>query len=373
MKTVLVTGSEGFIGKNLVERLVRQSDLEVLCYDVGVNDGNLLEFLGVADVVYHLAGVNRPPDSSAHEKVNAGLTSAIGEHLLTLERKPLVVLSSSTQATLDNPYGLSKLKAEEALAAFAKESGAPVRIFRLPGVFGKWCRPNYNSVVATFCHNIANGLPITVSDPAKEIQLVYVDDVVSTFMQLLAGEAQVPGCEKRSVAPEYCTTLASLVEKITMFKAIRETLQLPDEADRFTRCLHATFLSYLPRHGFAYSLAQKVDARGELAELLKSDHFGQIFVSRTRPGITRGNHFHHTKIEKFLVIEGDAIIRFRHIREKEVLEYRISGRDFKVVDIAPGFTHSIENIGQTDLMVLFWSNEVFDPLNPDSTMAEVKA
>jgi UDP-2-acetamido-2,6-beta-L-arabino-hexul-4-ose reductase len=372
MKTVLVTGSEGFIGKNLVERLKREKDLRLLCYDIGVPEQKLGEYLDAADVVFHLAGVNRPPDPADHEKVNAGLTAAVVDHLLASGRKPLVVLTSSTQAELDNPYGLSKRKAEETLTDFARASGAPVRIFRLPGVFGKWCRPNYNSVVATFCHNIAHGLPITVSDPTKELRLVYVDDVVAAFAALLSDQGRAGQAGIFSVEPEYRATLAGLVEKIRGFKAIRETLHLPDEADRFTRLLHATYLSYLPRDGFAYRLAQKIDQRGELAELLKSEHFGQIFVSRTRPGITRGNHFHDTKIEKFCVIEGEAIIRFRHIREKDILEYPVSGKDFKVVDIPPGYTHSIENTGDTDLIVLFWSNEVFDPLRPDTYVAEVR-
>lgn len=372
MKTVLVTGAEGFIGKNLVERLTRRNDINLLCFDVDTGKGKLEEYLASADVIYHLAGVNRPPDPSEHEAVNTGLTAILAETLLRLKRKPLVVLSSSAQAALDNPYGVSKRKAEEALASFAEASGAPVRIFRLPGVFGKWCRPNYNSVVATFCHNIAHGLPITISEPAKELQLVYVDDVVASFLDLLSEESPRPGCERRSVGPEYCLTLGELAEMITAFKAIRETLRLPDEADRLTRIMHATYLSYLPPDGFAYALVQKSDPRGELAELLKSEHFGQIFVSRTRPGITRGNHYHDTKIEKFCVIEGDAVIRFRHIRESDVLEYRVSGREFKVVDIPPGYTHSIENVGSSDLITLFWSIEVFDPLHPDTYAKEVQ-
>lgn len=373
MKTVLVTGAQGFIGKNLVERLKRQNDVALLCFDLDTEEGKLEEYLSAADVVYHLAGVNRPPDPSAHEAVNAGLTATLADILTRLKRYPLVVLSSSAQAALDNPYGVSKRKAEDTLASFAERSGAPVRVFRLPGVFGKWCRPNYNSVVATFCYNIAHGLPITVSDPDKEVRLVYVDDVVAGFLALLSADPQPPGFQRLSIQPEYCLTLGALAEKISAFRAIRETLHLPDQADRLTRILQATYLSYLPRDGFAYSLAQKSDPRGELAELLKSGYFGQIFVSRTRPGITRGNHYHDSKIEKFCVIEGDAIIRFRHIREQEVIEYKVSGREFKVVDIPPGYTHSIENIGSGDLITLFWSNEIFDPLHPDTYASEVKA
>lgn len=349
-------------------------------FDVGMNEGRLRESLASADVVYHLAGVNRPVDPSDHEKVNAGLTAALVGHLRELGRKPLIVLSSSIQAALDNPYGRSKRKAEETLAEFAAQTGAPVRIFRLPGVFGKWCRPNYNSVVATFCYNIAHGLPVTVSDTEKELPLVYVDDVVSAFAGVLTEEPRRSGCEVRAVNPEYCVKLGELVEKIMAFKAIRESLRLPDEADRFTRVLHATYISYLPEDQLAYSLIQRKDPRGELAELLKSEHFGQIFVSRTRPGITRGNHYHDTKIEKFCVVEGEAVIRFRHVlgeglerggKGGEVLEYRVSGREFKVVDIPPGYTHSIENVGQSDLITLFWSIEAFDPGRPDTYAREV--
>jgi UDP-2-acetamido-2,6-beta-L-arabino-hexul-4-ose reductase len=371
MKTILVTGAEGFIGKNLVERLKRLNDVRVLCYDIGTGDEKLEEYLGAADVVYHLAGVNRPPDPSEHAAVNTGLTATVTETLARLKRTPLLVLSSSAQAALDNPYGQSKRKAEDVVAAFAEASGTPVRVFRFPGVFGKWCRPNYNSVVATFCHNIANGLAISISEPSKELRLVYVDDVVASLVALLSENNPPPGCQMRAVEPEYCVTLGALADMLSGFKAIRETLLLPDEADRLTRILHATFLSYLPRDGFAYSLTQRSDPRGELAELLKSDHFGQIFVSRTRPGITRGNHYHDSKIEKFCVIEGDAIIRFRHIREDSVIEYKVSGREFKVVDIPPGYTHSIQNVSANDLITLFWSNEVFDQNRPDTYAKEV--
>ena len=281
-------------------------------------------------------------------------------------RTPLLVLSSSTQAALDNPYGLSKRQAEDAVFDFGRETGASVFVFRLPGVFGKWCRPNYNSVVATFCHNIARDLPIAISDPAREIELVYIDDVVRAFIGIMDGRLPVSDGKYCLAEPTYRISLGALAETIQGFRDSRVSLALPDMSDPFIRALYATYVSYLPADSFAYALTQRTDPRGELAELLKSPHIGQIFVSRTRPGITRGNHYHDTKVEKFVVLEGDAVIRFRHILGGDVIEYPVSGREFRVVDIPPGYTHSIENVGQNDLIVLFWADEIFDPDIPDT-------
>jgi UDP-2-acetamido-2,6-beta-L-arabino-hexul-4-ose reductase len=371
MKTVLVTGAEGFIGKNLCLALERTDDARVLKYDLNARPETLDTLLVESDVVVHLAGVNRPEDSTKFTTVNVGLTQRIVDFLGEQPRKPFIIFSSSTQATLENPYGVSKRKAEEALAAFARERDVAMRLFRLPGAFGKWCRPNYNSVVATFCHNIAQGLEISLSDPGKQIELVYVDDIVRKFSSLITSSDAERGFAFETVSPTYSITLGRLAELINGFKDSRDTLQVADGADRLTRSLHATYLSYLPESTFEYSLRLKSDARGALAELLKSPHFGQMFVSRTHPGVTRGNHYHDSKIEKFCVVEGEAIIRFRHILGKQILEYRISGRDFKVVDIPPGYTHSIENVGAAEMVVLFWSNEIFNPESPDTYFARV--
>jgi len=371
MRTVLVTGAEGFIGKNLCVALERTNHVQVLKYDLNARPEGLDTFLEESDVVVHLAGVNRPEDPTYFTTVNLGLTQRIVDLLKEQGRNPLIIFSSSTQATLDNPYGISKRKAEETLAAFSRDRQVPVRIFRLPGAFGKWCRPNYNSVVATFCHNIAQGLEISITDPAKQVELVYIDDVVRAFATLIISSDVVRGFEFETVSPIYSITLGRLADLVKGFKDSRNTLLVADGADRLTRSLHATYLSYLPENTLDYSLHSKSDTRGALAELLKSRSFGQIFVSRTHPGVTRRNHYHHSKIEKFCVVEGEAIIRFRHILGKEILEYRISGRDFKVVDIPPGYTHSIENVGETEMVVLFWSNEIFDPELPDTFFSQV--
>jgi len=366
MKRILVTGAKGFVGENLVVALTRRDDVDVIEYDVDSLAGLLEEGLSKADVIYHLAGVNRPERVEEFTEGNFDLTRQVCDALRRMGRIPLFVLSSSTQAAMDNPYGLSKRQAEEAVFDFGREAGASVFVFRLHGVFGKWCRPNYNSVVATFCHNIARDLPIAISDPTREIELVYVDNVVSAFIGVM--DNFLPGSDDRYclAEPTYRITLGALAEIILGFRESRINLFLPDMRDPFHRALYATYISYLPADSFAYALNQNIDSRGELAELLKSPHIGQIFVSRTRPGITRGHHYHDTKVEKFVVLEGDAMIRFRHILGGDVIEYPVSGREFRVVDIPPGYTHAIENLGRNDLIVLFWSDEIFNPDVPDT-------
>lgn len=366
MKTVLVTGAKGFIGKNLLASLKRRGDVDVIEYDLGSPPGLLEEGLAKADVIYHLAGVNRPERVEEFTEGNFDLTRQICDALRRLGRAPLLVLSSSTQAAMDNPYGLSKRQAEEAVFDFGRETGASVFVFRLHGVFGKWCRPNYNSVVATFCHNIARDLPIAISDPAREIELVYIDDVVRAFIDVMDGRLPRSDGKYCLADPTYRITLGALAETIRGFRESRTSLSVPDVSDSFLHALYATYISYLPTDSFAYALIQRSDPRGELAELLKSPHIGQIFVSRTRPGITRGHHYHDTKVEKFVVLEGDAMIRFRHILGGDVIEYPVSGREFRVVDIPPGYTHAIENLGRNDLIVLFWSDEIFNPDVPDT-------
>jgi len=368
---VLVTGAKGFVGRNLSVALKRRADVELIEYDIDSPEGLLEESLSKVDVIYHLAGVNRPERVEEFTEGNFDLTRRICSTLKRLGRKPLLLLSSSMQALLDNPYGVSKRQAEEEVFAFGKKTGAQIAVFRLPGVFGKWCRPNYNSVVATFCHNIAHDLPIAISDPAKEIELVYIDDVVRAFINVMDGIPPVTEGKYCQAKPTYRITLGALAETLRGFRESRVSLTVPDVSDSFVHALYATYISYLPTDAFAYALTQRTDPRGELAELLKSPHIGQIFVSRTRPGITRGHHYHDTKVEKFVVLEGDAIIRFRHILGGDVIEYPVAGREFRVVDIPPGYTHSIENIGQNDLIVLFWADEIFDPNVPDTYFEEV--
>ncbi len=369
MKKVLVTGAHGFIGRNLALALGRDSGNAVTAVDIDTPASELDRGLDICDVVFHLAGVNRPSREEDFETGNFGSLSAVLSGLETRKRQPLVILSSSTQATLDNPYGRSKRHAEELLFDYASRTKTPARIFRLPGVFGKWSRPNYNSVVSTFCHSIAHGLPIQISDPAREIELIYVDDVVSRWLQLL--KENTSGVSFADIAPVFHISLGRLAEVLKEFHGSRETCVLPDLSDPLSRRLHSTYISYLPADGFSYSPELRSDARGSLAELMKAGGHGQIFVSRTRPGITRGNHYHDSKVEKFVVLEGNAVICFRHMSTGETAECTVSGRELRIVDIPPGWTHSIKNVGAGDMIVLFWASEIFDPARPDTYPAEV--
>lgn len=354
-----------------MEWLARRKDVAVTGFDLGGDPESLNRALADVDVIYHLAGVNRPPSPEEYEAGNTGSVRDLTDRLTKLGRAPLVVLSSSTQADQDNPYGRSKLNAEKVLTEWASRTCAAVAIFRLPNVFGKWCRPNYNSAVATFCHNISRGLPITVSDRERELELVFVDDVVRAFIGFLDIAPQ-KGSQFHTVTPTFRVTLGKVVDDLYAFRSSRTDLILPDFSDPFLKRLYATYLSYLPKSEFAYPLTKREDQRGALAELLKAPSFGQIFVSRTKPGVTRGNHYHDTKTEKFCVLEGEAVIRFRHIELDEVTTYRVSGHEFRVVDIPPGYTHSIENVGEGEMVVLFWASEPFDPSAPDTYSCKVE-
>lgn len=364
MKSVLVTGARGFIARNLLARLEAKQSVRILTIDRSNSVADLRERLQQAQVVFHLAGVNRPTSESEFDDVNYGLTQRICEGLLELDRNPKIVFTSSYQAELANPYGVSKRKAEDVLKSYASVSGAGVCIYRLKGVFGKWCRPNYNSVTATFCHNIARDLPITISDPAFCVNLVYIDDVVDSFLNEL--EDDTDGASYVEVQPTYPIALGDLAQRIRSLHAIRRTLIVPDLSDRLNAALYATYQSYTDDESRASAPEKKSDDRGCLTELIKSPYFGQIFVSRTKPGVTRGNHYHHTKVEKFIVLEGDALIRMRHINASDVIEYRVCGTECRSVDIPPGFVHSITNIGREEMVVLFWASEIFDPNRPDT-------
>ena len=367
---VLVTGSKGFVGKNLCAVLRQRKDIELYEYDVDNKPEDLDNALKKVDCIIHLAGVNRPKNTDEFETGNTGSIDEICAKLKTVGRSPKIVLSSSIQAELDNPYGVSKRKAEEVLEAFAAATGAECVVYRFKNLFGKWCRPNYNSVTATFCHNIANDLPIQISDPAYEIDLTHIDDVVNAFVHEI--EPRAPGFRSADPLPSYRITLGELAAKIRSFRDIRTSLVLPDFSSEFERALYGTYLTYLNEKEFEYGLDKKSDQRGSLAEFIKLPAMGQIFVSRTNPGVTRGDHYHHTKTEKFLVIEGEAIIRFRHIDGDEILEYPVNGEKYQVVDIPPGYTHSIENVGTGVLVTLFWASEMFDPEKPDTYFEKVE-
>lgn len=369
IKTVLITGANGFIGKNLIATL--NSDVEILKYDIDNSLEDLKEFTRKADFVFHLAGVNRPQEVSEFEKGNRDFTERLLEMLKENSKKIPVLLTSSIQAGLDNPYGLSKKNAESLVLEYSKQTRATVYIYRLPNVFGKWCRPNYNSVIATWCYNVAHGLPLQINNLETELNLVYIDDVVQEFINAFNGSESRAENDFCYIPRTFLVTLKQIADTLKAFKNSRSTLIMPSLEGDFERFLYAAYLSYLPENEFGYELEMKYDQRGWLTEFIKSPGMGQIFISRTKPGITRGNHWHHTKAEKFLVIEGEALIKFRQINSKEIIEYRVSGEKLEVLDIPTGYTHSIMNIGNIDVITLFWADEIFSQEKPDTYYLEV--
>ncbi|MBO8173582.1 MAG: capsular polysaccharide biosynthesis protein CapF [Bacillaceae bacterium] len=367
---ILVTGAGGFIGKNLIAEL-RNRNYENIFEFTKETDASLLdEYCKIADFVFHLAGVNRPKEHSEFMKGNFGLTSKLLGCLKKHQNTCPVMFSSSIQAELDNPYGRSKKAGEEALFNYSRETGAKVLVYRFPNVFGKWCKPNYNSAVATFCHNIASDVPITVRDPDVVLNLVYIDDVVEELINALNGKENRVGdfCE---IPVVHKITLGEIVDLIYSFKNSREELSIPDMSNGFIKKLYSTYLSYLPEDQFNYDLKMNVDQRGSFTEFIKTPDRGQVSVNITKPGITKGNHWHHTKNEKFLVVSGKGVIRFRKVDSDEVIEYFVSGDKLEVVDIPTGYVHNIENLGDTDLITIMWANECFDPEKPDTYYSEV--
>jgi UDP-2-acetamido-2,6-beta-L-arabino-hexul-4-ose reductase len=361
---VLVTGSNGFIGKNLLSRLRLRTDIELLPITRASTEAELDAAAMQAEFAFHLAGVNRPPEPAEFTTGNVDFTRRLCSALSKAHRRIPIVLSSSIQAGRDNAYGASKQRAEEIVSEYQKASGSPAYIYRLPNVFGKWCRPNYNSVVATFCHNVANGLPIVINDPAAPVSLVYVDDVVDAFLALLANGQT--GVGSAQVQPVYQTTVGELARLIEEFMAGRTSLVSNRVGTGLTRALYATFVSYLPTRSFGYSVPKYADARGVFVEMLKTQDSGQFSYFTAHAGVTRGGHYHHTKTEKFLVISGRARFRFRHILSNETHEFVVSGDDPKIVDSVPGWAHDITNIGDTEMVVMLWANEIFDRGRPDT-------
>jgi len=372
MKKILITGAGGFIGRNLVAELSRLKDeYELFLYDIGSTDAELQDYCSRCDFVVHLAGVNRPKDDSEFITGNAGLTDVIIGKLAAAGNKVPVLITSSIQSDLDNAYGRSKRLAEETVLAYGRDNDVPVYVFKLPNVFGKWCRPNYNSAVATFCHNIANGLPITVNDPERVMTLIYIDDVIELIKKSIAGEKTADADGYCSVEKVYTAKLGEIAELLYSFKAMKNDLMVP-LLEGLAKPLYSTYLSYLPSDGFSYSPVAHTDQRGLFAELFKTKEIGQFSVSTTAPGITRGNHWHHTKVEKFIVVAGRASIRFRRIDSAEIIEYIVSGEKPEVVDIPVGYTHSITNISEDETLVtLIWANELLDPDRPDTYYLEV--
>lgn len=379
---ILITGAKGFVGKNLTEALKSIKEgrdrthpglevAELYLYDIDSDAAELDEYCAKADFVFNLAGVNRPKDQSEFMAGNFGFASTLLATLKRYGNKCPVMLSSSTQAALANPYGESKKAGEDLFFQYARDTGAQVLVYRFPNVFGKWCRPNYNSAVATFCHNIAHDLPITVNDRRVVMNLVYIDDVISELIAALSGNANKKDDGFCHVPIVHTITLGKIADLIYSFKAGRDERGVPDMSDEFSKKLYATYLSYLPKDKFSYPLEMNTDSRGSFTEIMRTPDRGQFSVNISKPGITKGNHWHHTKNEKFLVVSGRGVIRFRGIGSGEVLEYYVSGDKLEVVDIPPGYTHNIENLGESDMVTFMWANECYDPGRPDTYYEEV--
>ena len=368
---MLISGANGFLGKNLQLQLAERNDVQVVCFTREHAVMQLPVMLEDVDLVFHLAGINRPLHPAEFAAGNTDLTVALCMALAGVAeatgRKVPVAFTSSTQAALDSPYGASKRAAEDALFALQRQYGVPVHVFRLPNVFGKWCKPNYNSAVATFCHNVARDLPITVNDPDAPLTLMYVDDVLQRFIQLMDGADGSVDTNGFAVAsPQYTTTVGEVANLIQAFKDSRQTLLTERVGTSLARALYATYVSYLPPEAFTYTVPMYSDPRGVFAEMLKTPECGQFSYFTAHPGVTRGGHYHHSKTEKFLVIKGQASFRFRHMHTGEAYELITRGEKAEVVETVPGWTHDITNIGTEEMIVMLWANEVFDRQRPDT-------
>lgn len=381
---ILVTGAKGFVGRNLCAQLnniksgkakwykVPADDILVYEYDIDSDPAELEVYCKNADFVFNLAGVNRPQDPKEFMEGNFGFASTLLDTLKKYENRCPVMISSSIQAELDNPYGESKRAGEQLMFDYSSETGAKVLVYRFPNLFGKWCRPNYNSVVATFCHNIANDLPIQVNDPNVTLRLCYIDDVVDELIAALTGDEHREG--------KYCyvpvvheVKLGEIVDLLNKFKEMPKTLGVPTVSDGFEKALYSTFLSYFPKEKFIYPVKMNIDPRGSYTELIRSQHNGQFAVNISKPGITKGQHWHHTKNEKFVVVHGHGLIQLRKLGTEEIIEFEVSGDNIQVVEMIPGYTHNIINLSQTeDLVTFMWANECFDPNRPDTYFEPVK-
>lgn len=367
---ILVTGAKGFIGRNLIAELQNRGFKDILEFDKDTDIAMLDYYCESAEFIYHLAGVNRPVEQTEFMEGNFGFTSDLLDYLKKHNNTCPIMISSSIQAELNNPYGKSKKAGEDLLFKYSVETGAKVLVYRFPNVFGKWSRPNYNSAVATFCHNIAHDLPIHVNDQSVLLNLVYIDDVVDELINALDKNENMVGlyCE---VKKSYKVLLGDIVDLIHSFKKSREDKFIVNLSDEFTKKLYSTYLSFLPEDSFKYELKMNEDNRGSFTEFIKTYGFGQVSVNVAKPGIVKGNHWHHTKNEKFLVVSGQGVVRFRNIYSDKVIEYFVSGEKLEVIDIPVGYTHNIENIGLNDLVTIMWANELLDTNHPDTFSLEV--
>ena len=387
---ILVTGAKGFVGKNLVSQLhnirdgkaknyaISGQEIKVFEYDIDSDPAELEVYCKNADFVFNLAGVNRPKDQSEFMKGNFGFASTLLDTLKKYNNTCPVMISSSIQAALDNPYGESKRAGENLMFEYAKETGAKVLVYRFPNLFGKWCRPNYNSVVATFCNNIAHDLPIQINDASVLLHLAYIDDVVEELIGALSGNEHCDG-DYCCVPVVHDVTLGRIVELLDSFKDMSQTLAVPNVSDAFEKKLYSTYLSYLPEEKFSYPLKMNVDARGSFTEILRTANHGQFSVNISKPGITKGQHWHHTKEEKFVVVSGHGLIQLRKIgldaegNPYPVVNFEVSGEKIEVIEMIPGYTHNIINLSETeDLVTFMWCNECFDPNRPDTFFEPVE-
>ena len=367
---VVITGANGFVGKNLYYDLKATTDYELLTVTQETSSHDRAQAFRIADVIVHLAGVNRPKEEREFKEGNVSLLESMLEEVKANPKQPRLILSSSIQAEQNNSYGISKREGEEVLTTFGRENGNEVYIYRFPNLFGKWCKPNYNSVIATFCYNIAHDKPIQVNDPDVNLKLNYIDDVIAELKRAIEGQPTLIDTTP-TVPNVHQVTLGDVAELIYQFKETRHNRQLPRLDRPFEKALYSTYLSYLPEDAFKYDLTMHRDERGSFTEFVKTPDRGQMSVNISKPGIVKGNHWHHTKNEKFLVVSGQGVIRFRKPGEECVIEYYVSGDKLEVVDIPVGYTHNIENLGQTDMVTLMWVNEMFDPAHPDTYFLEV--
>ena len=396
---ILVTGAKGFVGSNFVAELnnikegkdktfTLDSNLEIFSYDIDTDPALLDDYCKQADFVFNLAGVNRPKNQEDFMKGNFGFATTLLDTLKKYKNNCPVMISSSIQAALDNPYGKSKKAGEDLMLEYSKETGAKVLIYRFPNIFGKWCRPNYNSVIATFCNNIARGLSVQVNDRKRPMTLVYIDDVVTELINGAEGHENKTG-DYCKVPVEHHTTLGEIADLLYSFKESRESLYVPDMYDAFSKKLYSTYMSYLPLDKFSYPLISHTGLKGSFTEFLKSKGRGQVSINVSRPNMIKGEHWHNTKNEKFLVVSGNGVIRFRPANENAMIsipdtlpsnvkitgnitEYYVSGDKLEVIDIPTGYIHNIENLGNMDMVTVMWSNECFNPEKPDTFSEPVK-
>lgn len=367
---ILITGANGFVGKNLVATLEQDDRYTLFKVTRETSATELADYASQADFVYHLAGVNRPQDNSEFRQGNVDFTNNLLTVLAKANNTAPIVLTSSIQAENDSPYGMSKKDGEQLVFQYGQDRGVPVFIYRLPNLFGKWSKPNYNSVIATFSYKIARNEEITINDPEVELNLVYIDDLIEEFLRALEGAPTKE--DKYCIVPVlYKKTLGVIADLLKEFKNSRNSRVISNLNDAFTLKLYSTYLNFLPVDDFSYPLAMHEDPRGSFTEFVKSPYAGQVSVNVSKPGITKGEHWHHTKNEKFLVVSGHGVIRFRDYFSDDVVEYEVSGDKLEVVDIPTGYTHSIVNTGDSDMVTIMWVNEMFDPNKADTFFMEV--